>query len=56
MLKEKCNEFQAHKWTYVRDVYRRAEKEAVRYGEKRNKTKRDCKRAVCKGVKRRAEK
>lgn len=38
------------------EVYRRAENAVVRYGEKRHKTKWDCTRAVCKGVKRIAEK
>jgi hypothetical protein len=33
------NEFQAHSLPYVTGVYRGAEEEAVRYGEKRAKTK-----------------
>jgi len=33
------NEFQAQKLSYVTEVYRRPEEEAVRYGEKRAKTK-----------------
>jgi len=33
------NEFQAHKLPYVTEVYRRAEEEAVGYGEKGAKTK-----------------
>jgi hypothetical protein len=33
------NGFEAHKWPFVRELYRRTEEEAGRYGEKRDKTK-----------------
>jgi hypothetical protein len=47
------NEFQKHKWPYVRQVYRRAERME---GDMLKRELKKCKRAVCKGVKRRAEK